>query len=87
MLQADERYLIVFVERGKKDEYKNCKGIQSNYYQCTGTVKQIIVDEFLHPILASDRFHTFDRDCALAFVVKQEGKQFLLSSVGRGMAE
>ena len=79
MLQADDRYLIVFVERDKKEEYKNCKAIQSSYYQCTGKIKQINVDEFLHPILAPDRFHTFDRDCALAFVVKQEGKQYLLN--------
>ena len=41
-------------------------------------LKHIFVDEFLYPILASERFRTFDRDCALAFMVQHQGKTFLL---------
>ena len=79
MLQSDDRYELIYTERRKKEEFKNRMGVHSHYYEWTGNTKHLLVDEFMHPILASKRYCTFDRDCALAFVVKNAGNVYLLN--------
>ena len=77
LLQLDY-FEMVFVERNKKQEFQQRVDDNPYFYECSGQTKHIFVDEFLYPILASERFRTFDRDCALAFMVKHRGKTFLL---------